>query len=180
MIIKLLSLSFSLSYCLALIGNTLYRKTSLNRRLDTFIFRDADIGKEIFPEDSRKNVLTSHLNAPRSHTDLRFKDNNSQERVKSVKLLNKDFKDSFISKCNSLTNNREFAQFLKSTAQKRTTLTQSDRQHVVDELLHRVSHMSVHIVSDVLWSLGTLKIPIKQTVRPLECSQEHSSDCSQE
>jgi hypothetical protein len=71
----------------------------------------------------------------------------------------------FSSKIRDLSNDREFVLYLKAAAQKRMTLSRSDRRQVADELLRRVSTMNVHSVSDVLWSIGTLKLPTKNNVR---------------
>lgn len=71
----------------------------------------------------------------------------------------------FSSKIRDLSNDREFVLYLKAAAQKRMTLSRSDRRQLADELLRRVSTMNVHSVSDVLWSIGTLKLPTKNNVR---------------
>jgi hypothetical protein len=72
---------------------------------------------------------------------------------------NQDLQTSFVSRLKSITDEKEFANFLKTSAHKRVSLSSSDRSMLVDELQHRVPFMSVHSASDVLWSLGTLKIP---------------------
>ena len=151
MIIRLLVLLLALSLTLALIGKTLRHKSVYDRRSETSILRDAEIGRESYPGDRR--------NRGRSKQEIRLPVDNG------IKYSRNNLGNSFISKMKGFSSDRDLALFLKSTAQKRIALTQADKQHIVDELMQRVPNMSVHSASDVLWSLGTLKIPLRQMVR---------------
>ena len=93
-------------------------------------------------------------------THLKMEPKDDEERKSKIEGDTK-----FSSKIRDLSNDREFVLYLKAAAQKRMTLSRSDRRQLADELLRRVSTMNVHSVSDVLWSIGTLKLPTKHNVR---------------
>lgn len=71
----------------------------------------------------------------------------------------------FSSKIKSFISDRDFALFLKSCAVKRVTLSRSDRRQLASELIRRVPSMSVHSICDVIWSMGTLKLPTTNLVK---------------
>lgn len=149
MVIRLLLISLSLGLTLSLIGKTLRNGQVRTQRLTKLILRDTENSRRGFSEDGRNR---------RTNIDIQFVDANE------VKILRNSLGASFITKIKSFSSDRDFTQFLKSTAQKRIAVTQADKQSIIDELLHRVPKMSVHSACDVLWSLGTLKLPLRQMV----------------
>ena len=132
-------------------GNNLHARLISHQRSDNLVLRDTDIGKEVFSINMR--------NPGQSSPNIRLTGSTNFKPVKSSEDSNQ-----FASKIRNFTSEREFASFLKSTAQKRSSLTQTDKQQIVDELLKRIPMMSVHSVSDALWSLGTLKMQFRLTV----------------
>lgn len=133
------------------IGKDLRSGLISRHRSKVFALIDTDIGKEIFPI-SRRSSGKGSLN-------IRLSESTTTKSVKgSVDS------EQFSSKIKNFSNDRDFVLFLKSTAQKRISLTQSDKQQIVDELLKRIPLMSVHSTCDTLWSLGTLKMQFRQTV----------------
>lgn len=92
---------------------------------------------------------------------LRAETQNEKDRAVSKAELERQFS----SKIKGFSSDRDFALFLKSCAVKRVTLSRSDRRQLASELIRRVPSMSVHSISDVIWSMGTLKLPTKNLVR---------------
>lgn len=148
---SLILLVLFLDIVLGFNGNSLHTRLISRQRSNIVALRDADIGKEIFPMNMR--------NSGQSSLNIRLTESTNIKPAKSFEDSNE-----FASKIRNFTSDREFASFLKSTAQKRSSLTQTDKQQIVDELLKRIPMMSVHSVSDALWSLGTLKMQFRLTV----------------
>jgi hypothetical protein len=87
------------------------------------------------------------------------------QKEKDRAVSKAELEGQFSSKIKSFSSDRDFALYLKSCAVKRVTLSRSDRRQLASELIRRVPTMSVHSISDVIWSMGTLKLPIKNLVK---------------
>lgn len=132
----------ALSYCLAFIG-----KCALQRVENHF---------------PRKVHIFAHQQ-PFGSLNLKM----SPKDADKVAHLKREAESQFSDRISGFTNDKEFAAYLKSAAQKRITLSRSDRRQLADELTRRVPLMSVHSISKVIWSMGTLKVPTKTTVKQL-------------
>ena len=129
----------ALSYCLAFIG-----KCALQRVGNYF-------PKKVRIFDYQEPFYASNLNMSPKDED-------------KVAHLKREAESQFSDKISGFASDREFATYLKSVAQKRITLSRNDRRQLADELTRRVPLMSIHSISKVIWSMGTLKLPIKNTV----------------
>jgi hypothetical protein len=70
----------------------------------------------------------------------------------------------FTSKVTSIEDDTEFANFLKTLAHKQKSLSLADRSELVSQLQVRVPRMKPSCAAGVLWSLGTLKVPLRSQV----------------
>jgi hypothetical protein len=132
----------ALSYCLAYIG-----KCAIQRAKNF-------IPIKVYNFDDQKQFGASSLKmSPRD-----------EDKAANLK---REAESQFSDRISSFTSDREFAVYLKSVAQKRITLSRTDRRQLADELTRRVPLMSVHSISKVLWSMGTLKLPTKITVQSI-------------
>lgn len=129
-----------LSYSFAFIRQSILRSrvSNVNRLIQLFVNNDAN-----FVSPVRSEI--------------------QKEKDKAVSKA--AIESQFSSKIKSFTSDRDFALFLKSCAVKRVTLSRSDRRQLASELIRRVPSMSVHSICDVIWSMGTLKLPTKNLVR---------------
>jgi hypothetical protein len=134
---------FFLNFSFAFIGKSvLHRQVSIAHPLiQLFVNNEADFVSPASP--------------------LRIETQKEKDRAVSKAELEKQFS----SKIKSFSSDRDFALYLKSCAVKRVTLSRSDRRQLASELIRRVPSMSVHSISDVIWSMGTLKLPTKNLVR---------------
>jgi hypothetical protein len=134
----------ALSYCLAYIG-----RCAIQRARNY-------IPVKVYNFDNEKHFGTSNLKmSPRD-----------EDKAANLK---REAESQFSDRISSFTSDRDFASYLKSVAQKRITLSRADRRQLADELTRRAPLMSVHSISKVLWSMGTLKLPTKITVQPITC-----------
>lgn len=132
----------ALSYCLAYIG-----KCTIQRARNYIPIKVCNF-------DYQKQLGASNLKmSPRD-----------EDKAANLK---REAESQFSDRISSFTSDREFAAYLKSVAQKRITLSRTDRRQLADELSRRIPLMSVHSISKVLWSMGTLKLPTKMTVQPI-------------
>ena len=78
---------------------------------------------------------------------------------------NKTAERIFTSRVMAIEDNTEFAYFLKTLAHKQKYLSLADRVNLASQLLQRVPHMMATSAAVVLWSLGTLKLPLRSQVQ---------------
>eukprot|EP00596_Hydrurales_sp_CCMP1899_P006793 CAMPEP_0119051996 /NCGR_PEP_ID=MMETSP1177-20130426/73436_1 /TAXON_ID=2985 /ORGANISM="Ochromonas sp, Strain CCMP1899" /LENGTH=1626 /DNA_ID=CAMNT_0007031409 /DNA_START=104 /DNA_END=4981 /DNA_ORIENTATION=- len=140
-IILLTFVSFDI--CLAFINRNIH-----NARINTVTLYD-----DHFLMNKRNRVIDGVID--RTNKDLSLQLSSKQSDLQSSLQI------SFMDKLSAFNDGKEFVSYLKATSQKRIALSNSDRQRLAGELIYRVPHLSASQASDVLWSLGTLKISVK-------------------
>lgn len=129
-----------LNFCFAYIGNSILRNQASNVNHHMLLFARND---------------ANFVSPLRSET----------QNEKDGALSKAQLEIQFSSKIRTFSSDRDFALYLKSCALKRVTLSRSDRRQLASELIRHVPNMSVHSISDVIWSMGTLKLPTKNLVK---------------